>query len=484
MFDEVDNRFLHTLASRVLTTDLRPDRPDQIIGGAFAMPTDISSLECVLDCVSRVSVGTDADRLGLPASAIWVVGEQFDHVMASVTSRKTPASEAGAYDLHCELATKADDTPHTFDQLDLNGDGAVSQFEYEQAKAAESSLTDAHYWPKLLSHIIPEVLSKLPAHLSAEQSDSGSMDTFQYVLAQQLICYSNLVSLIHKSLTELSQALRGRRQFSPGLIGMAEHLSSKRIPQCWKEISYQCDCSLGLYVDDLKQRVDYVENWRSNGRPTVLWLGVLYRPQALMLAVLQQAAEAQKCPIEQLTMNADVLLPEQGVVASIVQGIVTTIPCSDKRTSASIAVLHMLAASSVVLRVVLTASAGARLRSQVGVYAHGMFLRGGQWNLDNDELVDLPPSTSFSAMPVIHFNACPVDSLHTGDQSVLTGSSVYMCPLYCTPKAVHNAKSKMHLDNFVIYVPLETSRSSDHWVMKGLSMVCSIPGSQLAEFYG
>ncbi|MEQ2304847.1 Dynein heavy chain 8, axonemal [Ameca splendens] len=91
-----------------------------------------------------------------------------------------------------------------------------------------------------------------------------------------------------------------------------------------------------------------------------------------------------------------------------------------------------------------------------GVYVYGLHLDGAGWNIKNIHLIEARPKVLFTCMPVIHMFAvrstAPIDP------------KLYVCPIY--------RKSKRTDLNYITAVVLPTALSPDHWIMRGVALLC------------
>lgn len=98
------------------------------------------------------------------------------------------------------------------------------------------------------------------------------------------------------------------------------------------------------------------------------------------------------------------------------------------------------------------------LSQQEGVYVYGLYLEGAGWDTKNTYLIESSPKVLFTPLPVIHMFAlnstAPVDP------------KLYVCPIYKKPRRTDL--------NYITAVVLPTIQSPDHWILRGVALLCDI----------
>lgn len=101
-----------------------------------------------------------------------------------------------------------------------------------------------------------------------------------------------------------------------------------------------------------------------------------------------------------------------------------------------------------------------------GVYVYGMFLDGARWSNKKSVLKESRPKQLFDAMPVVHM--LPIR------RTDLLPGPVYVCPMYKTAERRGTLSTTGHSTNFVIAMSVPTDKSPDHWVMRGVALLCQL----------
>ena len=93
-----------------------------------------------------------------------------------------------------------------------------------------------------------------------------------------------------------------------------------------------------------------------------------------------------------------------------------------------------------------------------GVYVYGLFLEGAGWDRRGCKLIEPKPKILFEPLPVIHLYAINT----TGGND----PRLYLCPIYKKPRRTDLT--------YIASVELKTSQNPDHWVLRGVALLCDI----------
>ena len=91
-----------------------------------------------------------------------------------------------------------------------------------------------------------------------------------------------------------------------------------------------------------------------------------------------------------------------------------------------------------------------------GVYVYGLYLEGAGWDKRGAKLIESKPKVLFELMPVIHIYA--INSTGGIDPRM------YQCPIYKKPRRTDLT--------FIASVVLKTNQNPDHWVLRGVALLC------------
>ena len=200
---------------------------------------------------------------------------------------------------------------------------------------------------------------------------------------------------------------------------------------------------LGPWVEDLNQRLSFMQKWIDNDTPPGFWISAFFFPQAFMTGTLQNYARKHSLPIDTIEFDfkyRDDLADDGSTISE---------------------------------------------RPEDGAFIYGLFLEGARWSKDTHKLADSNPKELFSSLPVLH-----LDPVKDREDVVV---DIYRSPVYKELKRAGMLSTTGHSTNFVAWIEIpsgtdicwrktlvsETNAQrmyadSEKWVKAGVACFCAL----------
>jgi len=95
-----------------------------------------------------------------------------------------------------------------------------------------------------------------------------------------------------------------------------------------------------------------------------------------------------------------------------------------------------------------------------GVFIYGLFLDGAGWDRRNGRLMEQSPKVLYTPLPVVHIFSVNMEQRRAGQ------TMVYECPVYKKPRRTDLT--------YIAPLMLRTAIDPDHWIMRGVALLCDI----------
>ncbi|XP_041660196.1 dynein heavy chain 8, axonemal-like [Cheilinus undulatus] len=370
-------------------------------------------------------VTDDYDKRLLKCFArVWFSKKMFDPAFCFYTGYKIPVCKTVEKYMEYIQSLPTVDTPQV---LGLHPNADIT---YQTNTSAEVLDTITHIQPKesgggsgatresVVYDMAEDMLNKLPPNyvpheVKARLEKMGALKPMNIFLRQEVDRMQRIISVLCTSLTDLKLAIDGTIIMSENLRDALDNIFDARVPNLWRKISWESS-TLGFWFTELLERNKQFHSWVFKGRPKTFWMTGFFNPQGFLTAMRQEVTRANKgWALDTVTLHNTVLKQhKEEITASPTEG----------------------------------------------VYVYGLYLDGAGWDRKNTTLIESSPKVLFTPLPVIHMFA--VNSTAPPDPKL------YVCPIYKKPRRTDL--------NYITFVVLPTVQSPDHWILRGVALLCDI----------
>lgn len=218
---------------------------------------------------------------------------------------------------------------------------------------------------------------------------------------------------MRNTLKQLNLGLRGELTITNEMESLQDALYLDQIPAGWTKLAYPSLFPLGMWYNDLLQRIKDLEIWTADFQlPRAVWLGGLFNPQSFLTAIMQTSARKNEWPLDKMCLNVEVTKKSKDELVGT---------------------------------------------PKEGAYIHGLYMEGARWDIQFGHIVDARLKELTPIMPACYIKAITVDRRET--------KNIYECPLY---------KIKSRGPTFVWTFSLKTKEKASKWVLGGVALLLQV----------
>ena len=99
------------------------------------------------------------------------------------------------------------------------------------------------------------------------------------------------------------KARKGLVVMSAELEALATSIFNNQVAAMWEAVAYPSLKPLAAWIEDLTQRISFIQGWIDDGTPPSYWLSGFFFPQAFLTGTLQNFARKYAVSIDTVSFD-------------------------------------------------------------------------------------------------------------------------------------------------------------------------------------
>jgi dynein heavy chain len=282
----------------------------------------------------------------------------------------------------------------------------------------------------IIDELAVDIIQRVPGPYDMEPVQKAypvvyeeSMNT---VLQQEIIRYNKLLGRMEDSTKNVRKALVGQMVMTDELDAMSTSMYNQQVPAMWSNVAYPSLKPLAAWVNDLLERLDFLNEWIEHAAPPIFWIPGFFFPQAFLTGTKQNYARKYQVAIDRVSME-------------------TQIQSNLDHTS-------------------------YKTKPEDGCMIYGLFMEGARWNSEKHIVDESLPKELFTKMAP--FQLFPkMDFVDPGGSFIKPSEEgYYRIPVYKILTRAGTLSTTGHSTNYVCPLTLPTAKSAQHWIKRGVAL--------------
>lgn len=282
----------------------------------------------------------------------------------------------------------------------------------------------------IIDELAVDILQRIPGPYDMEPIEKRYPvmyeESVNTVLQQEIIRYNGLLGIMQITSINIRKALVGQMVMTDELDAMGTSMYNQQVPEIWSKKSYPSMKPFASWVNDLLERLDFLNLWIENGAPPIFWLPGFFFPQAFLTGTKQNYARREKIAIDRISMETRVQSEHD----------------ETKYTE----------------------------KPEHGCYMYGLFMEGARWDAEKFIVEESLPKELFTKFPP--FLLYPmVDFVDPGGTYTKPSEKgYYLIPMYKILTRAGVLSTTGHSTNFVTALTVPSEKDGNHWIKRGVAL--------------